>query len=326
LGHSAVGVNHQHLRAFHVIAMEGSISRAARRLNVSQPTLSQQLKALEERHQAALFDGRKPPLRLTAFGQKLFDLTHKLFVASQDIDDLLREPAEHVTAELRLGSDSPFFAARLAAAVHSRIPSSIVRVRIGNACETFSWLKEGQVDVAICSDPPVDSAFAYEPLFSDKLVAAIPKSHPLAGGAVFPLAALESERLLIRESASRTRTIVEELLMTEDVTPVEVMQLHTRDTIREGIAIGLGIGFFFSLECPPDSRIRVLPLDADVNKSRMSGYVVYPNEKRRAPLIGSVMDATAELRAISPHPVPAPGAGKSPVREKPADRILETLT
>src|SRR5579862_9327373 len=70
-----VTVNHQHLRAFHVIATEGSISRAARRLNVAQPTLSQQLKALEERHKAALFEGRKPPLRLTTFGQQLFDLT-----------------------------------------------------------------------------------------------------------------------------------------------------------------------------------------------------------------------------------------------------------
>lgn len=53
-----MSVNHQHLRAFHAIAEEGSISRAARRLNVAQPTLSQQLKALEDRHKAALFDGR----------------------------------------------------------------------------------------------------------------------------------------------------------------------------------------------------------------------------------------------------------------------------
>src|ERR1700749_3404281 len=89
---SALSVNHQHLRAFHVIATEGSISRAARRLNVSQPTLSQQLNELEGRNQAARFEGRRPPLRLTAFGQKLFDLPQKLFVTSQDIDNLVRDP------------------------------------------------------------------------------------------------------------------------------------------------------------------------------------------------------------------------------------------
>jgi DNA-binding transcriptional LysR family regulator len=316
-----VGANYQHLRAFHVIATEGSISRAARRLNVSQPTLSQQLKALEERHRATFFDGRKPPLRLTAMGEQLFGLTQKLFATSQDIDNLLRDPAELVATEWRLGSDSPFFAARLAAAVRSRMPSSVVRVRIGNAVETFSWLKDGQIDVAIVSDPPIHNAFAYEPLFSDKLVAAVPKSHLLAAEPVFRLSSLENECLLIREPSSRTRTVVEELLMAENVTPSDVMMLHTRDTICEGIAIGLGVGFFFSLECRPDERIRILPLDADVNMSRLTGYVVYPAEKRRSPLMCSVLEATAELRAISPRPVPMSRTGAA---ERPSGgRVLE---
>jgi len=318
-----VSVNHQHLRAFHVIATEGSISRAARRLNVSQPTLSQQLKALEGRHQASLFDGRKPPLRLTAFGQQLFDLTQKLFVTSQDIDDLLSDPEGRMTADLRLGSDSPFFAVRLAAAIRHRIPSTAIRVRIGNAVETFSWLRERQIDVGIVSDPPGDNAFAYEPLFSDRLVMAVPKDHPLAKLPVFPLAALGQERLLMRESTSRTRLATEALLQATDVTPLEVMELHTRETIREGVAIGLGFGLFFSLECPPDDRIRFLPLDHDISTCRLTGYVVCLNERRRTSLLISVMEAAAELRDMSPLAVRAAGAAAArPARAK--DRELES--
>ncbi|MEJ0024844.1 MAG: LysR substrate-binding domain-containing protein [Rhizomicrobium sp.] len=321
-----MGVNHQHLRAFHVIATEGSISRAARRLNVAQPTLSQQLKALEGRHQAELFDGRKPPLRLTAFGQQLFDLTRKLFVASQDIDDLLRDPDGRVTAELRLGSDSPFFAVRLAAAIRVRNSAIAIRVRIGNAVETFSWLKDRQIDVGIVSDPPGDNAFAYEPLFSDKLVMAVPKDHPLAKQPVFPLAALAHERLLVREPTSRTRMAMEELLQTFDIAPIEVMELHTREAIREGVAIGLGLGIFFSLDCPPDNRISLLPLDVDVGPSRLTGYVVCLNERRRTPLLCSVVDAAAGLRAMSPLPIHAVGTNAVPAPRsfrKAADRLLE---
>ena len=296
-----MSVNHQHLRAFHVIATEGSISRAARRLNVSQPTLSQQLKALEGRHQAALFDGRKPPLRLTAFGQQLFDLTQKLFVTSQDIDNLLRDPEGRMTADLRLGSDSPFFAVRLAAAIRNRNPSTMIRVRIGNGVETFSWLKEGQIDVGIVSDPPGDNQFSYEPLVSDKLVAAVPKNHPLAHRTFLPLAALEHERLLVREPTSRTRMAMEALLQSANITPMEVMELHTRETIREGVAIGMGLSLFFSFECPPDSRIRFLPLDIDdANTSRLTEYVVCLSERRRTTLLCTVMDAAAELRATNP--------------------------
>lgn len=319
-----MSVNHQHLRAFHAIATEGSISRAARRLNVAQPTLSQQLKALEGRHQAALFDGRKPPLRLTAFGQQLFDLTQKLFVTSQDIDNLLRDPEGRMTADMRLGSDSPFFAVRLAAAVRSRNPATMIRVRIGNAVETFSWLREGQIDVGIVSDPPGDNAFAYEPLFTDKLVVAVPKNHPLADLSVFPLAALARERLLVREASSRTRMATEALLLAGNVTPDDVMELHTRETIREGVAIGLGISLFFSLECPPDNRIRFLPLDVDVTPSRLTGYVVCLSERRRTPLLCSVMDAAAELRAMSPLPVHP--AGTDAVRAPHANaKIMESI-
>jgi len=326
-GSRPVSVNHQHLRAFHVIAAEGSISRAARRLNVSQPTLSQQLKALEGRHQAALFDGRKPPLRLTAFGQQLFDLTRKLFVTSQDIDNLLRDPQSRMTEDLRLGSDSPFFAVRMAAAIRSRNPSTMIRVRIGNGVETFSWLREGQIDVAIVSDPPGDNAFAYEPLVTDRLVVAVPKNDPLAKFSVFPVAALAQTTLLVREPTSRTRTAMEALLLAADVTPAEVMELHTRETIREGVAIGLGLSLFFSLECPPDDRIRFLPLDVDVTLSRLTEYVVCLNEKRRTPLMSSVMDAAVELRGMSPlpvHPISTGPVSRSYTNARMADRILET--
>jgi DNA-binding transcriptional LysR family regulator len=322
-----MSVNHQHLRAFHAIATEGSISRAARRLNVAQPTLSQQLKALEERHQAALFDGRKPPLRLTTFGRQLFDLTQKLFVTSQDIETLLREPEGRMTTDLRLGSDSPFFAVRLAAAIRERNPAMSMRVRIGNAVETFSWLRDAQIDIGIVSDPPGDNAFSYEPLFSDTLVVAVPKTNPLAKLHVFPLSALAGERLLARESSSRTRMASEALLQAHNVMPKETMELHTRETIREGVAIGLGLSLFFSLECPPDERIAFLPLDVDnTNLSRLTGYVVCLSEKRRTALWTSVAEITGTLRAMSPLPVLpiAEAARGAPRPGKVSETVLET--
>ena len=316
-GTATVSVNHQHLRAFHVIATEGSVSRAARRLNVSQPTLSQQLKALEGRHQAALFDGEKPPLRRTAFGPQLLGLTQKLFVTSRDIEDLLGDADSRVTTALRLGADSPFFAVRLAAAMRHRNPAATVRVRIGNAVETFAWLRDGQIDVGIVSDPPGDNAFAYEPLFRDKLVMAVPKNHAMADRGVFPLAALAGERLLIREASSRTRLATEALLLSADVSPAETMELHTRETIREGVAIGLGLSLFFSLECPPDDRIRVLPVDADVSTCRLTGYIVCLNERRRTTLLGAVMDAAKDLRKLSPLSMAAP---------RTVERVLEAVS
>lgn len=198
VGAQVVTVNHQHLRAFHAIATEASVSRAARRLNVAQPTLSQQLKALEERHRVVLFENRKPPLRLTARGRELFSLTQKLFAASGVIDELLDDAAAQSPTSARLGSDSPIYAARLADRLRARFPDLTIQVRIGNAGETLRALGDAQVDAAIVSNPPGDNHYSYEPLFADRFMVAMAKDHPHAHSRCFPLEALAECRLLVR--------------------------------------------------------------------------------------------------------------------------------
>lgn len=301
-----MAVNHQHLRAFFAIATEASVSRAARRLNVAQPTLSQQLKALEERHRVVLFEDRKPPLRLTPAGRELFALTQRLFDASGVIDEFLEDDAEQRPTNARLGSDSPIYAARLAERLRARCPEMTLQVRIGNARETLRALTEAQVDAAIVSDPPGDNNFTYEPLFSDRLCVAMPANHPLAGAEMFPFSAMAESRLLVREPASRTRIATEHTLSIAGVAPAEVMELHTRETIREGVALGLGVSTFISSECPPDPRIAYAPLEHVPGGGELAGYVVCLTERSRTRLMRAVMEIAAELRRLSPIPLETP--------------------
>lgn len=295
-----MAVNYQHLRAFHAIASEASISRAARRLSLAQPTLSQQLKALEDRHRVVLFENRKPPLRLTPAGRELYALTQQLFAASGVIEEFLTEEADQQPKSARIGSDSPIYAARMAARLLARFPDMSIQVRIGNARETLKSLTEAQVDAAIVSDPPGDNHFAYEPLFADRLMVAMPADHPLARSRFFPLAALTQSRLLVREPSSRTRGAVEQLMGQVDIAPADVLELHTRETIREGVALGLGVGLFISSECPPDSRIAYVPLEATARAPELAGYAVCLVDRRRTRLIRAVMEIAAELRRLSP--------------------------
>ena len=295
-------VNHQHLRAFHAIASEGSISRAARRLNVAQPTLSQQLKALEERHQARLFDGRRPPLKLTALGRDLFALTQRLFAVSGVIDELLGDDPDQRLTSVRLGSDSPLYGARMAAKLREHHPDLSIQVRIGNARETLKWLDDAQVDAAIVSDPPGDSQYVYMPLYSDWFMVAMSIDHPQAKDSCFPLAALAQARLLVREPTSRTRVATEQLLARTQIAPLDVIELHTRETIREGVALGLGVSLFVSSECPPDPRISYAPLERSAAASGlgMAGFVVCLAERKRTRLMRSITSITEDLGRLSP--------------------------
>ena len=313
-----MSVSFQHLRAFHAIAGEASVSRAARRLSVAQPTLSQQLKALEDRHRVLLFEDRKPPLRLTPAGRQLYSLTQRLFDASSVIEEFLADDVDQQSRSIRLGSDSPIYAARMTSRLLARFPELQVQVRIGNARETLKALTEAQVDAAIVSDPPGDNDFAYELLFADRLMVAMPVDHPQAKSRFFPLEALAESRLLVREPSSRTRTAMEQRLVREEVAPREMLELHTRETIREGVALGLGIGMFISSECPPDSRIVYAPLESTSRMPDLAGYVVCLSERRRTRMMRAVMEIAAELRRLSPMRVEAPTEAARTAELEPA--------
>ncbi len=293
----AMAANHQHLRAFHAIAIEGGVSRAARRLNVSQPTLSQQLKSLEARHGVTLFESRKTPLRLTTAGRELFALTQKLFATSGDIDAFLGETSGLTGGLLRLGSDHPFYAAKMVQLVHRHHPQADVQVRMGNARDVMRWLGDAQIDAAIASDPPGDGSFSYEPLASDGLSCALPKDHPLATMDTVPIRELVNQTMLMREPTSKTRTFTERAMADADVAPRSSIELQARETIREGIALGLGFSIFFTSECPPDPRIAYRPLDTGEHGYNLQTYLVCQSERRRSPLMRALQAIAAEIRA-----------------------------
>lgn len=301
-----MAVNHHHLRAFHAVAIEGSFNRAARRLNVAQPTLSQQIKALENRHRTSLFEGHRPPLRLTALGRQLFALTQRMFATSAEIDELLGDSVGAASPSVRLGADSPFYAAGLAQALLLLHPDIALEVRIDNARATLRNLQDALVDVAIVSDPPMDGQFLYEPLFADFLTVVLPSQHVLAQASHFPLSALANERLLIREPASKTRAATEMLLASANVRPKWILELHSREAIREAIALGVGVSLFFSTECPPDKRLVFLRPDCQAERAQLTGYVVCQIERRRTPLMRSVLRAAETLKYLSPVPFDAP--------------------
>ncbi len=278
-------VNIQHLRTFHAVAIERNISQAARRLNVSQSTLSKQLKALEDRHKLALFRNRTPPLQFTPAGEALYERAKVLFAAVEQIDALLDEDMTDERLVVRLGSDTPPLAARLACELKQAFPNLRASARIENARDSFDLLRSGQVDIAIVNDPPAHSQFYYAPVYEDVLMAALPDGHRLAGDDAFPIEAIEQETLLLREAMSRTREATERYLLGFGLAAADTVELHTRETIREAIALGLGISFFYAGECPPDARLAYRPIRASAPPPRITAYFVCLNERRTHPLV-----------------------------------------
>jgi LysR family transcriptional regulator, low CO2-responsive transcriptional regulator len=315
-----MAANYQHLRAFHAIAVEGGVSRAARRFNVSQPTLSQQLKALEARHSVTLFESRKAPLRLTQAGRDLFALTSKLFATAADIDEMLGETGSLGGGMLRLGSDNPTYAARLVDLFRRQHPHHDVQVRMGNARDVIRWLGEAQIDAAIASDPPGDASFSYQPLASESLVCALSAAHELAGFDAVPIARLADETLLLREPTSKTRAFTERALADAEIRPRAAIELQSRETIREGVALGMGISLFFASECPPDPRLAYRPLAAGAKGHELRSYLVCQSERRRSAMMRALQTIATEIHSAQASLPDRPGdeLGARPLVVTPA--------
>lgn len=198
---------------------------------------------------------------------------------------------------LRIGGDCPPQVAALVARFRARNPGAHVQVRMGNARETMRWLAEAEIDAAVTSDPPVDNQFTYDPLYSDHLSVALPVDHPLTALETTPIARLAGETLLIREPTSKTRAFTEQALDAAGIEVGETLELQSRETIREAVALGLGISVFFSSECPPDPRIAYRRLSGQARERPLHGYLVCQQARRRSALVRALRAIAAELAA-----------------------------
>jgi DNA-binding transcriptional LysR family regulator len=258
--------------------------------------LSKQLKALEERYKVKLIEGVRPPLTLTNAGQALFERAQALFGIADEIDVLLGEDDLESGVILRLGTDSPPFAAEFMAEFLEKVPQTRFRVTIANALQTNELLMKAQVDVAIICEPKVDPDYSYVPLYQDRLVAIVPASWSDDGRTEFSLESIADLVLLVREASSRTLAATKRLLTDATISLGRTMELHTREMIREGVAHGLGISLMFERECPPDSRIRILPIQTSSTAVKVEGYLAIRTERRRMPLMKAALKVAAEMR------------------------------
>jgi DNA-binding transcriptional LysR family regulator len=298
-----MALNFQHLRAFYAVACDRSVTRAAKRLGVSQPTLSKQVKALEDRYHVKLIAGTRPPLELTPAGQALLERTRKLFEVSDDIEALMGDTPPEDGGLIRIGTDSPPYAADLIATYQQQSPNLDFKVTIGNARETNELLMAASIDIAIVCEPIGNNEYTYQPYYEDELIAVVPAHWRVPNDGRFELNCLADQILLVREATSRTRATMNRVLEAGNVATGRMMEFHTREMIREAVAQGIGISFMFARECPQDPRLMRLPLDLQTPAARITGYIACRSERRRHPAIRKAFDiagvSTADQKYIS---------------------------
>jgi aminoethylphosphonate catabolism LysR family transcriptional regulator len=290
-------MNHTALRAFHAVATEGSFTRAASALRVTQPTLSAQVKALEVEYGTALFVRRARGIAMTELGQALLEITRRLFALEEQAGELLSAARELATGQLRLGADSPYHVVPFLAAFRQRYPRIDLRLSIGNGEAMLDDLLTQRVDVAVLADPAEDSRLYAVPCGRHALVAILPKRHKLASRRRVGLAALARETIVLREPGSRTRRIFETALERAGLGAENAIEIGTREGVREAVAAGLGLGIVSAAELGHDDRLAALQLEGEGLETRE--YVVCLAERRALRIISAFFEVVGEVMSLS---------------------------
>lgn len=157
--------------------------RAAQACNVSQPSLSQQLRALEQRLGVSLVERNQTSIELTPIGRDIAERARLLIVGVEDIREMARRATVGIAGTFRFGVTptlGPYLMSDVIAALHRQQPGLRLYVREGIPDDQAQELSRGQLDMLLGPQPILGHDLVIEPLFRERLYLVAAPDHPLA--------------------------------------------------------------------------------------------------------------------------------------------------
>ncbi|MBV4535352.1 LysR substrate-binding domain-containing protein [Pseudomonas urmiensis] len=249
------------LRAFDAVAREGSFTRAAARLFISQPAVTGHVKALEEHYQITLLRRTARRVELTEEGTRLAAITRAMFGLAEEAQAMLEANRQLLTGRLEVAADGPHRVMPMLAQLRARYPGITVNLRLANAQETLAALLSEHADVAVLTEVEPRKGLYLQSLGDSRLCALLPVGHPWADDqGELPLADLDRQIMVLREPSSITRRTFDQACGEAKVSPRVLLELDSREAVTEAVAAELGIGIVSSVEVAHDPRVVARPI------------------------------------------------------------------
>lgn len=222
----------------------GNFSAAARRLGVSQSSVSQLVRELESEFDVRLFDRHGHSLVATPLCRQLYAATNRIQAMEADAVAILEQREELAGGELRVGLGNSMPGMALISSFKALYPKIQVRVEIGNWSDIVAAVIDRRVDVAVLPEVPQDRRFRSEVCLSQRVVAICHPGHPINRGQV-SIAELMQYPLVFRSGNSSTQRVVDKAFRATGLRPEPAIFVNTREGVLEAVANHLGIGFMW---------------------------------------------------------------------------------
>jgi len=250
------------LEVFLAVARARSFSRAARTIHLSQPTLSEHTRQLEDELGSRLFSRRGREVGLTEAGRVFLGYASQIMAtvsaghqALADLDGL-RHGSLVIGASTTAGT---YVLPELLARFHRTYSGVDLALRVANSRIIEEHVRDGEVDVGVVGGHVLgrDERCVTAGVL-DELVLIVPRGHPATDGRPLSAAALTRERLLAREEGSATRQVTERALIQAGIPLHPAMELDHTETIKRAVIAGLGVAFVSRYAVADEVRARRL--------------------------------------------------------------------
>lgn len=295
-------IHFNRLRTFTRVVDCASFSGAARTLNLTQPAVSQQIKALEDALGTPLLIRSTEEVRPTPAGRLVYEQAVRIM---QQWDELVEQVNEMTRnrRELVVGSSTvpaTYVLGDVLYRFRENVPGTEVTVKVGDSTLVWDWVRDGVVDVGVTGTFRPVPGVQHRPIARDTIVLIAPCSHPWAGRTIAP-AELQHVPLLWRAAGSGTRQVVEEAFARWGIDPAAAPragELGSTEAVVSAVAAGVGLSFVSSFAAGPALTLnRVCTVEVEGDKLERQFYFIYKSSRAGEPLLASFLATACEHAA-----------------------------
>jgi len=240
-------VDLRQLEIFVKVAEFGSFSKAAEALYLTQPTVSEHIRTLEDEVGVRLLDRLGRGAAITRAGQLLLSYAQRMLALSREARQAMDGFQGRMSGELLIGASTipgEYVLPAMIGRFKEKYPDISITLLIGDSQTAVDWVAEGRAELGVVGARLSHRGVEYKELMPDEVVVVVPGTHPWHGRKQIALEELRSEPLLIRERGSGTRAALEGALAEAgmDLGSFRIVgEMGSTQAIKQAVKAGVGV-------------------------------------------------------------------------------------
>lgn len=266
-------LNTIHLQTFLAVVETGSYSAAAERLHLSQPAVSNHIRALEAQlDQVRLFRRVGQQMLPTQAGEELIAIAREMLALATRAEEHIRSLRGQVSGRVALGctpSGSETLLVQILRAFHDRYPAVHLSVSVALPDILLEELARQHIHIALVEEKQSPRNWVVQLLGSDPLALIAPRDHELTHGRLITLSALRHMPMIMPRNGSTTRRMIDESLRTGGLTPADthvVLETDSATVAIDAVRSGVGLAFVPQSCLVSHTDVSIVPVEMNVHQ------------------------------------------------------------